>query len=126
MVYTYATDKVEFIDWADCPTYIKTKLSDIVKDGTILKSGAVVNCMVDIDINYEDSIKLKEQLCTQYNLREINLQENPERLMALEGTEIDENLDELDSTSEMVLAMLKSIEAPSINNDTLIKMYKAL
>ena len=127
MVYTYDIDDVTFIDWPDCPTYIRTTLSEIVKNPKILQHGSVVNCIVDMDITYEDSIKLKEQLTKKRKLREINLQENPERLAALEGTDVnDDDLTDIDSTYDMVVTMLGKIEADSIDNARLIKMYKGL
>ena len=127
MLYTYDTDNVEFIDWGDCPTYIKTTLSEVIKDPKILKAGSVVNCIVDMDITYEDSIQLKEQLTNKRKLREINLHENPERLAAIEGTDVEEDdLEDLDTTDEMVMAMLGKIDAESIDNDRLIKMYRGL
>ena len=127
MVYTYDIDNVEFINWADCPTYIKTTLSKIIENPKILQNGAVVNCMVDMDITYEDSIQLKEQLTDKRKLREINLQENPESMAVLEGTDVDaEELDDLDTTDEMVIAMLSKIESETIDSQRLIKMYKGL
>jgi hypothetical protein len=127
MMYTYDTDNVAFIDWAECPTYIKTTLSEVIKDPKILKHGSVVNCIVDMDITYEDSIQLQIQLSEKRKLRELNLQENPEHMAALEGTDIDDDdLNSLDTTDEMVIAMLNKIEADTINNDRLIKMYKEL
>lgn len=127
MVYTYDDDNVEFINWAECPTYIKTTLSQIIANPKILQSGSVVNCVVDMDITYEDSIQLKEQLTDKRKLREINLQENPERMAILEGTDVDlEELDDLDTTDEMVVAMLNKIESETIDNQRLIKMYKGL
>lgn len=127
MVYTYDIDNVTFIDWPDCPTYIRTTLSEVIKDPTILKNGSVVNCIVNMDITYEDSIQLKEQLTKKRKLREINLQENPDRLAALEGTDIDDDeFNDLNTTEEMVLVMLDKIEADSIDNTRLAKMYKAL
>jgi len=79
-----------------------------------------------MDITYEDSIQLKEQLTLKRKLREINLHENPERLAALEGTDVGDELDDLDTTDEMVIAMLHRIDAQTIDNDRLIKMYKGL
>ena len=127
MVYTYDEDDVQFIDWPDCPTYIKTTLSEIVDNPKILQSNSVVSCTVDMDITYEQSIELKEQLTEKRGLREIDLKENPERMAILEGTEVDDDeLDDLDTTDEMVIAMLSKIEAETIDNNRLIKMYKGL
>jgi len=128
MVYEHGLDDVLFIDWPECPSYIKTKLSDLVADApSILRKDGIVNCIVDMDINYEQSIKLKEQLTTKYELREITLHESAEQMEALEGTNVDElELETLDTTSAMIINMLSKIEAESINNDTLIKIFEEL
>jgi len=128
MIYQYDRDGVEFIDWPDCPSYIKTTLTKLAADPKgILRKDAVVNCVVDKDITLEQSVKLREQLTKKFSLRELNLQENPERLASLEDTAIDEvELEELDTTDALVENMLSKIEADSINNDKLIKLYKEL
>ena len=128
MVYTYDKNDVEFTDWPDCPSYIKTTLSSLASDPKgVLRKDAVVNCVVDKDITYEQSLKLREQLTKKYELRELNLQENPERAVSLEETEIDEEeLEHLDTTDALVLNMLSKIEADTIDNDKLAKIYREL
>lgn len=126
--YTYEKNKIEFFNWKECPSYIRTTLSDLTKDAdNILRKDAIVNCMVDMDITYEQSLKLKTQLATKYKLREINLQENPEKMLALEGTKInDEDLDQLGTTDALVKAMLSKLEVKAIDNKKLIKIYEEL
>ena len=128
MIYEHGLDDVWYIDWEDCPTYIRTKVSDLVKNvKNILKPDATVNCIVDTDITHEQSIKLKEQLTKKYNLRSLALQENPDILTALEDTEIDDQeIDQLDTVDAQVKSMLSTIEAESIDNDKLIKLYEEL
>jgi hypothetical protein len=80
-----------------------------------------------MDLTYEQSIKLKEQLIKKYQLREINLHENPDQLVAFEDTDIDdEELENLDTTEDLVINMLSKIEADAINNDKLISIFKGL
>lgn len=128
MVYEYGLDDVFFYDWPDCPSYTKATLSEIVKDpDSMLRRDCIVNCLVDMDITYEQSIKLKEQLTKKYELREINLHENPDQLVALEETDINgKELDDLNTTEELVINMLGKIEAEAINNDKLITIFKGL
>lgn len=128
MIYDYEKDSVNFIDWPHCPSYIKTTLTKLAKDPkNILRKDAIVNCMVDKEITYEQSLKLREQLIKKYNLRDVNLQENPEVMASLESTEIDaQELEELDTTGSLVESMLGKIEAETIDNEKLIKLYKEL
>jgi len=129
MTYDHDADAIEFADWDECPSYIRTTLSEIIDDpaGTLRKD-AIVNCIVDKEINYEQSIKLREQLVVKYKLRELNLQENPDVLAALEGTEVDSaQLDEhLETTSTAVRLMLGNIDADSIDNNKLINIWDGL
>ncbi len=128
MVYNYKKDKVKFIDWEDSPSYIRTTLSELAKNPKdILRKDAIVNCIVDKDITYEQSLKLKEQLTKKYSLREINLQENPDKMAALSDTSVDdEELDQLDTLDALVKKMLSKIEAETIDSDLLIKIYEEL
>jgi DNA repair exonuclease SbcCD nuclease subunit len=126
-IYDYENDDMVFIDWNECPSYIKTDLKSLIADAvTILKKDATVKCLVNMDIDYEKSIKLKEQLVTKYALRYIELHESPEIDIALQDTEVDDSIDQLDSTDSQVRAMLGTIEAPSIDNDKLIAIYGEL
>lgn len=126
--YDYEKDKIKFSNWGECPTYIRTTLSELTRNAdNILRKDAIVNCIVDMDINYAQNLKLKTQLTKKYKLREINLQENPEGMVALESTGVDEKeLDQLDTTDALVRAMLSKIEVQTIDNDKLIEIYKEL
>lgn len=128
MIYDYENDQEIFINWDDCPSYIRTKLTELINDPeNILRKDATVNCIVDKDITYEQSIKLREQLIKKYELRDINLQENPDQLDALENTETnEEELEQLDTTDALVKNMLKKIETESIDKNKLIEIYEEL
>lgn len=126
MIYTYDTDNVKFIDWPDCPSYINVKLSQLAKNpGDLLRKDAIVRCVVDKDINYNQSVKLKERLVSKYKLREISLEETSEQQDALEDTEI-EDLSNLDTVDDFIVKTLGRIEATSIKNEKLIEIYKDL
>jgi DNA repair exonuclease SbcCD nuclease subunit len=128
MVYDYTLDDVTFKDWGECPTYIRTELSALIADAkSILREDAVVSCVVDTDINYEQSLKLKAQLTKKYKLREITLQESADKMRALVDTGMDrEELAKLDTTAKQVVAMLGNIKAESIDNDKLIAIFEEL
>ena len=116
MIYEHGLDDIEFINWDKCPSYIRINLSELVKTAKkVLRKGSTVNCIVDIDITYEESLELKKTLTKKYGLREINLHENPDQLVALQ-----------DTTDELVKSMLKRIEVDTIKNDTLIEIYEGL
>jgi DNA repair exonuclease SbcCD nuclease subunit len=127
MVYEHGLDDTFFYDWEDAPSYTRTTLSEIINDPSILKKDAIVNCVVDKDITYEQSIKLKEQLTRKYELREIMLHESSEQSIALESTEVnEEELNTIETTDGFVKNMLSKIEVETIDNDKLIQIYGEL
>ena len=128
MVYDYDNDDVTYTDWAECPRYIRTTLSGIIANPKkYLIKDAIVNCIVDQEITYEQSLKLRDQLTNKYDLRDLNLQENPEVMLALETTDIDvDALAELETTSARVLNMLTQISVDTIDNEKLQDIYRSL
>jgi DNA repair exonuclease SbcCD nuclease subunit len=124
--YDFVTDTITHKTWPDAPTYIKCKLSDIMdEDSNVLKKGARVKCIVDIDITYSESIELKKILIADYNLKELFLEEESEEMReSLEETVIDENSLSTESTAELVASMLTQINNSNIDNDLLVKIYK--
>ena len=125
VIYEYDNDSLEYINWEDCPTYIKCNLSDLIKEPKkFLKSKATVRCLVDEKISYEDAIKIKKTLLEKYNLREVKLEE------PLEDYTISEDIDvedlKAETTSEVVLNLLKKIKSDDIKPEKLSKIYKEL
>lgn len=126
MVFDHKENKMKFIDWKECPKYIKGKLSDIINEDVILYEESRVKCIVDVPITYEESIELKKTFTEKYNLREFNLEESIEIEEALtENEEEIENVD-LKDVDEMVVEMLYNIESEHIDNKLLAKIYKEL
>lgn len=124
-IFNHNTDEIEFIDWETCPKFIKTKLTDILDNSSILLSNARVKCEIDILIDYEEASYLKEKFCKKYKLREMILEESPSIKDSLTETEIEMNTT-LTSVDDMILEMLGKIDNESIKNDLLIKIYREL
>jgi DNA repair exonuclease SbcCD nuclease subunit len=126
MVYDFEKDTINYKAWPNAPTYIKCKLSDIMDENNdVLKQGARVKCIVDIDITYSESIELKNILTTEFNLKELFFEEETEELReSLEETVINEETLNTESTSELVKSMLTQINNNNIDNDLLVKIYE--
>lgn len=124
--YDYVTDEITHKSWPNAPIYIKCKLSDIMDENSdVLKKGARVKCMVDVDITYSESVELKNILTTEFNLKELFFEEQTEEMKeSLEETVIDEDSLNIESTSELVESMLTQINNNNIDNDLLVKIYK--
>jgi DNA repair exonuclease SbcCD nuclease subunit len=123
--YEFKTDKVEFIDWADCPKYVKANLSDILDDPKhFLKLDSRVKSPVDIDLTFEESTELKAKLMKRYKLRELTLEEPNDLNEVLKDTEF--NLDGFESepTGNIVKEMLRQIKSDNISAEKLVKLYE--
>jgi DNA repair exonuclease SbcCD nuclease subunit len=128
MVYDHVKDDMKFENWEDCPKYVRTTLSTIIKDedkqNAIFSPQARVNCLVDIPLNFEESTNLHQYLMDKHNLRELNLEESPELNSALIETDADINYEELQTVEEIIIFMLQEIKTDHIDNELLVKLYK--
>jgi DNA repair exonuclease SbcCD nuclease subunit len=123
-------DDVDFIDWEDCPTYRKIKLSDILngKYDSFPKK-CRVKCVIDADIGYTDAQSLREEMIKAGGVREFSLEENiDEKKNAIAGD--DGLLGDFDSSSlnDAVIKMLQTgmSGTTTINPEKLIEIYELL
>jgi len=126
MVFDHKKKDMVFFDWAECPKYIKSSLSDIVAENITLYPNARVRCIADIPITYEESLELKKTFIEKYNLREFSIEESSEINEALSETETNVDDKDLGTVDEMVVEMLGDIESDHINNELLTKIYQNL
>jgi len=125
MIFNHTTNKMLFKDWADCPKYKKTKLSDILEKGdTILTPKTQVKCVIDIPIEESENTELRKVLIEKNSLRGLVLEETAEIDEALSETDVD--VSDLKTIDESVLEMLEQIETEHIENDILTEEYKKL
>lgn len=129
MMYDHQKDEMTFEDWAECPKYRKTTLSELLDPETrtnVLSLNARVKCMVDIPISFEESTYLREKFIEDYSLRELSMEETPDIQTALSDTETDIDWDneELSNVKDLVFKMLSNIETAHIDNELLIRLYQ--
>lgn len=126
MVFDHKEDEVVFIDWPDCPKYVKTTLSDILDDIVDLKPLSTVECIVDIDISFKESAQLREQFIKKYDLRDIKLEEDHDPEILSEATGDIDFDDDKRSTDDLVIDMLNNVETNKMNNDLLVQIYTTI
>lgn len=132
MVYDHKKNKVEFLDWDDCPKYTKTKLTTILDGGIVIHPQSRVKCIVDVPLTFQESTALRQKMMEEYELREFSMEESREKDDVLEGTEASvENdgsisEDDLGTLDELVIQMLSDISSDLIDNNMLIEQYKRL
>lgn len=123
-IYDYITDHIEFINWEECPKYVKINLSDIINDKITIDENARVRCIADTDITYTQSSEIKQTILDKYNLREFNIEEiiKPiEMTSELTAEEI-----RTESINSLVRKLLNRIESEQIDSEILVKIYDDL
>lgn len=130
--YHVKEDKIEFKDWDVCPTYYKTKLSDVIDNKWTPLNKMKVKCIVDVDISYQDAQDLREAMIETYQLRDFILEEDRETKQGvLEGDNVTVTDSMLDFTGidDLVINQLELLKGdPKIKIDpsVLIEIYKDL
>lgn len=126
-VYDFRTDDVKYINWADCPKYIKTKLSDVLKNPSkVLDENARVKVVVDQEISLSENNEIKKLLTEKYGLREMVLEEQVSTEVEL--TDIEQEIEDLKLTdlSDIVPELLKRIKSDKIDSTKLVEIYRKL
>ena len=123
-----SNDKVEFIDWDECPKYRKVRLSNVLNGDITFPNKCRVKCVVDIEIAYTDAQALKDEMVKGGGLREFILEENlAERKDIIAGQDGELEFD-FSSINDAVTQMLKTGVSPTANIDPnkLVEIYASL
>lgn len=126
-VYDFVKDDLKYIDWPDCPQYLKLSLSDVLENPkqTLVKN-ARVKVDVDTEITFEESNIIREKLQKKFALREITLEESYSIDVKL--SEEEEAIEELqlETTNEVITELLRRIKDSSVDTELLLSIYKKL
>lgn len=126
-IYNFEDDTLKFINWEDCPKYVKVKLSEIVKKPKkFASSKSRIKVLVDKDINIVESNEIKKYFFENYGIREMVLEEQLSFDVELSEEEKEINDMELESVESIIEELLKRIKSDKIDQDKLIKIYKSL
>lgn len=125
MTYTHKTKETEFTNWAKCPKYVRTTLSDVMDECVDLLPDSTVECMVDIEISFDEMAYLRQTFIDKYKLRDLQLEEEID-LAAISDTETDINVEGTTNTNDLVVEMLTGVESNKIDNNMLIEIYRGI
>lgn len=126
-IYDHTSGSIEFEDWEDCPKYQKCTLSSLIDKSAKLLTNARVRCIVDVEISFEESAKIKQAFVQKFNLREFTLEESKDLSNALKfGDDVDQDVDDLKSVDDLIMEMLNTIDAPQIDKALLIKIFQGI
>lgn len=127
-VYDFKNDDLKYVNWPDCPRYIRTKLSTLLDDPkSVLTKGARVKVEVDEEITFNESNAIKEKLQEKYSLREITLEEKLN--LQVELTDIEKEVDELhlESTTKIIQELIRRIKPDEkIDTELLLEIYNSV
>lgn len=125
--FDFSTNAIKYINWGDCPRYIKIKLSSLLEaPQATLVTNARVKVIVDQAISLSENNKIKKLLLERYNLREIALEEQID--ITTELTDIEQEVEnlKLEGINEIVPELIKRITSDKIDATKLIKIYRKL
>lgn len=132
-IYDHVNDSLEYHDWADCPKYIRGKLSDVLDGNLELLPKSYVQLEADFQITYEEVTKLKPALIESNDLRGLNIDEKTKFSEAVEGEDIDDTEDgdedddsALKSSNELIVDMLRQNSVDTFDTDMLVDIWTGL
>ena len=127
MVYDHTINKMEFINWDQCPKYTKTTVSDLLDNKIKLFPESRIKCIVDVPVTYEEVSALKQGFVDSFSLREFSMEESQSLSDVLSGTETTVEGDgKLDNVDDLVVQMLNEIDNDHIDNNILIEEYRRI
>lgn len=133
-VYDHTKQKLSFKDWKECPKYVRVRLSTMLKDGYELPKDARVKCVLDTELNFEDGNTIRDEMTSQFKLREFALEEKNDLDDVLANTETSvgenqpemANIDDVNTVDQLVIQMLNDIKSDKIDSAILVDQYKRL
>lgn len=127
-IYHHDKEKIDYLNWKDCPKYLKVKFTDLLDETITIHPHSRIRCVVDVPISFEESTYLRQQFIEDYNLREFMMEESIEMKAVLTETQasIDPDDVNLDSVNDLVIQMLNDIKSDHIDNTILIEQYQRL
>lgn len=122
-VYDHTNDDLTFINWTDCPKYIKCKLSQLLDDSVTLHDNSYVFVEVDISVDYEELSIIEQAYSKKYQLREFKLDETSKFITALDEDQFEDEEDDGKSTTEIIMDTLKQVDANAFDCSLLTEIY---
>lgn len=113
----------EYINWLECPKYFNTKLSKLGDDLASFTEKSYIRCEMDVDLSFEESTDLKEQMTSVYKVRDF-------KLVPVKNTEHTDGSDsdtiKFHTIDEIVMDEITNIENGSFKKEVLLGIYNDL
>jgi DNA repair exonuclease SbcCD nuclease subunit len=125
------TEDLTFVNYENAPLFYKTRLSQVLAGDVAFKDRSRVRCLLDADVGYSDVQALREEMMTNFSLREFSVEEDlqskKDSLEAGLGDNDDDDLDlsSLDNTVRKLIIEGVS-PTPTIDPEILVTLYEEL
>lgn len=114
----------EFKAWPNAPKYRSIKLSQLLENPEFyLTSRVYMRVIMDIEINYEESNFIKETFMNDYDIRELVLIPNKDKVSLDIGGDAELSFESVDS---IITRELTNIKSDFYDPDRLLSIYKAI
>lgn len=122
-IYDHVDNSVSYINWLDCPKYIKCKLSQLLDNTMSLVDNSYVDVDVDVPVTYEELGLLEFAYHEKFKLRSFKLDETSKFIQ--ENTQSDQELNIADGTTdELIVSMLRETDSSKFDIDLLVELYR--
>lgn len=122
-IFDHVEKDIRFIDWKDCPNYLRAKLSDILDEEVDIPSKCYLDVEIDTEITYQQLVALEEAFLAKYTPRNLRIDESSKFIV----DNVTENtVTEFESitTDDLIIQLLKTVESKTLNTNTLIDIFR--
>lgn len=113
--------EVEFVNWAECPKFIRCNLSDIAQDPEqYLLPKSYIKATADVELSYEEITNMKEVFQESHNVREFRM------VAAAQSVDGDDTLDEAQLTQsidEIITSQIDVLDSETYDKNMLLSIY---
>ncbi len=124
MMFLESNGNFSFKSWPNQPKYFSFEISKLDEYKNLIDENSYVRILLDINLNYEESIKFREAFMEIFKVRDISL--TPFRKEIVENSsDAFKNFNKIKSVDEIVIESLKILEKDD-DPDLLIEIYNSL
>lgn len=123
-IYDHKNHNVSFINWDQCPRYIKCTLSQIVDNNIEITEKSNIHVDIDMKVTYQQLTSIEESIKKQFKPRSLHLDESSKFIIDNEVTEHNGTQFESVSTDDLIIQILKQTDVPQIDTNLLVDLYR--
>lgn len=128
-IFNHEDNTIKYIDWKECPKYIRCNLSSLLDEEIIIHNNSFVEIDLDIEITYQHLVALEESLRTQYQIRSLYMDESSKFILDSstdESIKLSQTEFESISTDDLIVQLLNTVESKTLDSKLLIQTYRDL